>query len=845
MNRKLSTHLLILADDDDFETSLYILLSKSSQLNLSRRTISGDYLVTLAAYAACETTLYLGTRIKALKCLILVLERDFTAVNKIAADGGSALHCALSAAASSCLNEYDSNDSNEDDHDEEEDESDDDSSVENEDEDDDDGRDKVFMNELISEAKSNVVTGKYYPELDSLSSTEIIALTIHVLIANDADLNLPLANVHNLTNGKPDEEGGDDDDDDDDEELELAYSKESIIQQWTPLMFASQIVTLACKKNEDTSIALSIFIFQLLLDTGADPSYMMGSTTQEYNWNALEVLGSSCNILSEIEMNEQCIESLQILCNSSLRYLNMLQQQDRTILKLNLTIEKTVFDSLQSSITVHKYDGLTPLQDFAIAIMTNNIERATLILELKCESQSIGKDCQLRKWRSVLFSRIFPILQSSWDIDYFSSKSLLSITSYCLSVDASNLLLGGDYVNSSEKEMRENIQSVFLSCSNSDLNQNQVLMLSSLLGLERDSQSLTTNFLKKRQRVLDRLLIESCSNAYWAQQANHSTLALLLLGADSMIRSIADEVSYSLTPLHLVAGNYRGHDGVYKAESLLGKFQEMKCLKKYPDSILCADLYATASRPTNAIPLDIALEKKNHHVIMKLYEEMSMGSSDANAIDRWNMEKASNLGYAAIACSSISLFQSAIHIMKDCVSGNHDANANSVLSSHIGKLLSWAFDERSGLCQKQMSSEKLKEVLQIVTDVQVEMSDINIPVWAKNEVSGYTPLHSMLKPEVPVSIRISLLLPLCTFLSRNPRSISLPCSDKFGSYTPLHFACALGCEESVNTLLEFNADPTVECVGNRRPIDLLPDCKAFINNSTLIQLQSTNCTNMK
>lgn len=45
--------------------------------------------------------------------------------------------------------------------------------------------------------------------------------------------------------------------------------------------------------------------------------------------------------------------------------------------------------------------------------------------------------------------------------------------------------------------------------------------------------------------------------------------------------------------------------------------------------------------------------------------------------------------------------------------------------------------------------------------------------------------------------------------------------------TALHFAAALGRVEHVEQLLEFNADPTIEAEGGRRPID-------FINPSTLV-----------
>ena len=65
------------------------------------RNDDGDYLIHLLAFSISEIDGDISREemLAGLKCLIKVLERDFTAVNKIGEDGSSALHCALASAS--------------------------------------------------------------------------------------------------------------------------------------------------------------------------------------------------------------------------------------------------------------------------------------------------------------------------------------------------------------------------------------------------------------------------------------------------------------------------------------------------------------------------------------------------------------------------------------------------------------------------------------------------------------------------------------------------------------------------------------------------------------------------
>ena len=193
-SHKLSCHLIALAERDRWKTTLYILLHHPTKINLNARTKNGDYLIHLASFASCEQHQELSpssskisssshlessseTQKYALACLSVILERDFTAVNKVAEDGGTALHCALAAAATfddydvdgeaDYVETYDGNDEGSDDDDNDDDDDDDDY------DENDDKRyqiDKDLINKLTSQAHPTVTLVERCPKFSSLSS---------------------------------------------------------------------------------------------------------------------------------------------------------------------------------------------------------------------------------------------------------------------------------------------------------------------------------------------------------------------------------------------------------------------------------------------------------------------------------------------------------------------------------------------------------------------------------------------------------------------------------------------------------------------------------------------------
>ncbi len=857
MPNKLTTYLLLLADNDDFQTSLHILLTKPpSQLNLNRRTSSGDYLITLSAYAACEKATNTQTRINALKCLIFVLDRDFTAVNKIAGDGGGALHCALAAAA--CFVETDHHD---DDSDDDElvngdqsfySESEESSICDSEYDDDDDEsvgvKDEEYLDELKTQAASDIsITDNYYSEFANLSSENIILLTIKLLLSYEADVNLPLANILNVTE-KSDNSGSECDD------IELAYAREAVLQQWTPLMFALQMVILATKLKESMKnevLSMSILIVKLLLEAGADATYMIANKSYG-NWNALDILATSSHILTRIDIGPKEVELINRLNQTSSEAFTFIDQETN-IINIEDIVEEgmTVYDCLHSSLASELKDRnikLTALQQFTIAIMINDEKSALSVLEKTSRSEKIDEVHLLRKWRLVKYSTIFP-LSTVWDDKVFKTKTLLNIAFFCNAWCSIRLLIGTDLSTLSEVEIRNSIQCAFMSyyddaCTNR--NRDQISILSALLGLEDSDGTIHCSFSKKRQRVLDRLLIESCSKIAWAQNVTTSTLTLLTLGADPNITSIASEIVDGLSPLHLVAGNYRGTYGVEKVDYLLGKRKEIDFLE-IPKAVKnCANLYAKTNG-SNELALHLALKKKNFHVARRLFEAMD-DNIEIDPLMKWDIEMASLLGEAAIGCASEELFESAVNIMTNLSFECKESNRRE-LSRSLGKLLLWAVDERSGFGSKrslhgdEIRSLKLKKIVDAISEVQTKMCEISVSPWARDEISGHTPLHSILRNDRGSILRTTLLSPLCTIMLKDSSKvdlctnfISLPCSGKFGLYTALHLACALGCEDSVKILLEYEADPRVLCGDSKKPVDLIPKGKVF-STEIMTQLQ--------
>jgi len=872
-SRKLSHHLLYLAEIDKWKTTLYILLHYPlSKINLNTRTVEGgDYLIHLAAFASCEHNysqhpkdISLERRKYALGSLVCILQRDFTAVNKIAGDGGTVLHCAFAAASSSFdhyekENEDEYSDNDNDDSDGETYSTDDDETNNNE-------IDQDFINELTSEAE-DVITLETSPCLAyaSLSSDELIYTTIKLLLENGADPNTPLVNVHDLKL-----------DDNDDAEIELAYSKEAVVEQWTCLSFSIQWLILAAVASYDQSgkimieksilfLPLPVLVITLLLQCGADPTYMTGVTK---GWNALHFIISSAHLLHKIHLIDEIVLRMNTINENSSNIIFHKKKEIPILFDIQSAkrgVRSTVYRFV-SNIFVkgneHGHCSLSVLESFAVAILSNNAREAESILNEEIHSQTIidynntehAKQSVINNWRSINMYD-FPLSHVLWGIKTNSNKSLtlLGMACCCGALDSIRLLVGDNCMLLSECEIVRAIQFLFectmsnpysdgASLDNSyDIKEENFRekneVLSMLLNIDREFTDLQFDI--RRQMCLDRALIQACMGI---QSVPYSTFLLIKYGADPNIKSIAKNVCGGLKPLHLVAGNCRGQNGVMKANYLLGTTLN-GCSSDETLSISLSRVKLTLTSKTadtSENALQISLRKRNFQVAMLLWEVQLKYICDDDSFQllSWEVKYATLLAEAALECMSIDLFRYAVDAITSSTSEGKPTK-RSVIEKVLAKLLLWAIDERSGFgvyftSLDQAANEKgchiLLAILNIISKQQNHLKLSRLSSWARDKVSGHTPLHMLLRNDRGILLRSCLLKPLCeimTNLECQTNStidlISIPCGKNFGSYTALHLAYSLDCEESIKCLIKFGADQTVLDGDNKKPIDLLPN----------------------
>ena len=843
--QKVSQHLLHFAENDQFLEVLHLLLSPSSgpQVNFNARTKSGDYLVTLLAYATGELNLgsndigngndngSVPQRLYALKCLQIVLERDFTAVNKVASDGGAALHCALAAASCDCDCDCDEKafdehehehgtDIDDDDSDDYHDEDDDGSEYSDSDSDDDDDKysiDRKYIAEITAAAaaaaaataEKDSTLQSYCQEYNSLSSEEIMLAAILLLLENGADPNIPLGNVYairsmgwnngngngngNGNNGNGNESGGEED------ELELTFARESIIQQWTPLMFAAQWIIIACIKcvNEDTSsnhghghgnnndnvkvhrnrrLALPIAILQLLLDFDADQSYMMAGQVVR-DWNLVQVFASASHILHHISMDEiaftDFMVNIRAKCVLALAIEDHRNKQTSDSLVIDIDGEKKEKRPLSDYMhdLIHKTDTdmttLSSLEAFATAIMTNDAEKAQRIIDDECRSKNLldtGRSELQREWSNTLLEETLPTIQTAWANSSLDGKTLLDIACSCSSTEVLEVMIGGGTHFLSEGQIRHGIISIFEDLGgrsisgqdqkNDSCNQalvNKQMSLISLLLQECRSGNDNDNDLDQlhcRQRMLDRLLLESCTGKQWTMYSPNATQVLLHLGADPNVKSIATEIHDAITPLHLVAGNCRGTEGIDKLRWLL--------LDEYTDHHQTADsssigtsqvgkfekanLFAMTTS-SHEMPIHIALRKQNYRVAEIILE--AIGEKRVHVGFEWSLEDAIIIGQVAVDRANVALFKQALQTIVSSASTAESIDTTKIERA-IGGLLLKVLDERSGFGKARPLSAtvvNIQEVISAIEKVNDELNLTNLASWARDEISGQNLLH--------------------------------------------------------------------------------------------------------
>jgi ankyrin repeat protein len=814
--RRSGQKLVRLADNDEWDKCLFILLQRQrlSQQEeneqeplvwLRGKTKDGDCLVHLASYASCETAMPLDSRKMALECLELILEADPSAVHRIAGDGGMALHAAIAAASASTMQAGDSDD----------DITDQDSGRESDDSEFD--VDSEFCDEEESDSDCEY-DEKEYPSRTAVaedsryadfSTDQISTKAIDLLMKYGADPNLPMRN---------------DIDSSEMEEMEFIYSRETILEQWTPFSLALIWVALASMKlqltslddlQSSTTMMLPLVTVKSMLLNGADPSCPMGANAPS---NAIELITSCAHCLN-----------VRVCCDTLMANgINVIS--DEPSMSVAACLQHILLNY-----TTTLMPELTAEQAFCGALIANDVETASTIL-----SHSQDR-CVMEKWRSSRWSDLLPMPQATWCAS--SSRESWTLLSACVATRAIaslNFLL----VGSSPLDEQYAIQAFEVAFSNEGMAR---AVMSNLYQLDLDDgdgtrelqreicaalvnavypPSLTdAKSMEARQMFLDRLLLRA-SSAKWGNY--HAITILLVLGADPDTTSVASLVQNNFRPLHFVAANRGGTGGVAMAEALIH-----------------AGANVDISDAQGQTPLKMALRHANSRLvecIWKSRRNLSTGPSGDDAF---------SFGKAAVACQSLPMLRQAVASLRDSA----DEVGTKAAKESLGQLLLSCVDERSGFSSRQDvdGSYPLVAAVAILlgrNDSSVTGSSVSntkgkelLPTFAADEISKYTVLHSILRTDRDKELRLATLGPFCELAAKNDSRedevvvslLNLSCDSKFGSYTALHLACALGCEESIQTLLSYGANITALDYQGCRPCELAPKLED-LSRSTRRQL---------
>jgi ankyrin repeat protein len=316
---------------------------------------------------------------------------------------------------------------------------------------------------------------------------------------------------------------------------------------------------------------------------------------------------------------------------------------------------------------------------------------------------------------------------------------------------------------------------------------------------------------------LDRLLLRASSDK-WGNC--HAIKILLDLGADPDANSVARLVKNNFRPLHFVAANREGTGGVSMAEALIH-----------------AGANVELSDAQGQTPLNMALKHGNSRVVECIWQSRRTLST-GHLIPGYD---ALSFGKAAIACQSLPMLKQAVATLRNSV----DELGTETTEESLGRLLLSCVDERSGFSTPKGEDgiypllAAVSFILGINDSSDAESSASNskgqelLPTFARDEISKYTVLHAMLRTNRDKELRLATLKPFCELAAKNDirgderdevavSSLNLSCDSKFGSYTALHLACSLGCEESIQMLLSYGADVTALDYQGIRPCQLVP-----------------------
>ena len=906
-DRKLGRILIKLADEDSWKACLHILLDRDKKLKDNQRLSSishdhvvecqeqkkesyhklawlcavtdhGDGLVHLAAFAACDVTMPLEERRFALECLNEIIKADFSCVNRIAGDGGSPLHSALSAASSSLVDGQDENFHG-----------DNESSESDSYEDDSSETDEESNCTAIKLTKNDIAKLESHVSIDdckfsSYSNEELVLKAIYLLLENSTDPNLPLANIHQISDYNNETQ---------DEEVELAYSREAVMEQWTPLIFSILWLALAASSSHTNnppkqafthyhSLALPLLVLNLLLQYGANPAYSMGGAIN-VDWTCFEFFISCSYHLKQATLTDHVISSLRELLSKT-----QINLDPFLLFDTGSSLYTMTWKLLESTTDEYKIkDNIKPIQTFAVAVLADDKRMIENVLTTFNIQQEL-----LNTWCHTPIGNIIPTSNTLWSFQsgtHSTAKihrmTLLEIMAYCLAIESVDFIMIQKSLQTNWTQLKNATRALFMNSTFMDMDditssstiqkrlytQQKAILTTFMKALDHYLEMSIHSKAKKvsqdhvfeqsHQSFLDILLLESCSQ-HWGLP--HALPMLLEFGADPKVSSISNSIENTLLPLHFVCSNIRGHDGITIVEYLLMPGNAGTSGKPSSSAsnafIDYSYLYERATfEHKHCRPIEISLEKRNFRLSEYLWEleqhSLKNHQMIENTKELWCCtDQCYTLCEAAIERKNIQMFQFAMENMtkigKDLIRTKDDQSDN--LAKKFGKLLLWIVDERSGF-GRSSENDKLICAVELIDQVRTELQLWKIPALARDEISGNSPLHLLLRQDRGISLRKRLLPCLCKMMEEYDRSqiimnsnathineqavkeetddsvddrhsfrnnlVSLPCSPKFGGYTALHLAVSLGCMYSIKILLQFKAYVDAKDSGGKQPVD--------------------------
>jgi len=796
-------------------------LNEPIKIWLHGSTSFGDYLVHLCAFAACEQSLSLIKRRKACFCLKLILEWEGMKVSqRVANDGGTALHGALASVSSSV---YDIN--------EEE------------------------NNDIKDDANADLKFDEAFPEIHvhprrqdeirfvndpSLNDENLTLVTISMLLDAGADPNTKLVNILSRI------------DDEEDDEMELTYAREAILQQWNPLIMVLIGMSLTLKNQVipmetfDIGKELHFKILTTLLEAGADPTYEVGEITtlspnEDNLWYPIEFAAISlagclnkdvmkrdryeCNIWGRVEM--LLIEAgSPPLSDVQSFIINILNDNVEGALKLTSKIKED-----KSFVGRYKdYCTLSLCEFFPFPGMVfpeNGTQYKKSLLELACQFGAFHSihfllDCSIKKGKiEISESLCRSAILSLYEFQYNDNNSLALRRENEMSIQEQTCV------------------KIIETCCYKQ-------MQSEGKDIEFAVCKTNVDFMIFRQQFLDKLLLFICATrktttVRYFDRKHFLSSFLLQLGSDPNVKSIVDaHVEGKQTPLHIVAGNRHDSEGIALMKLLLSSGSNVNSLNQ-----------------NELLPIEVGLKCKNNRIVQLLWRHHKRETSiqSLSLETYFSLEFLYKFGVAGIDCYDVEMLTFSVETMYRRRKQS-SVVTEELISNYLGEFLLRIIDPRSGFTSIDDESNYMIAMQTAVFQVLLNSSSIHsnlesyfinsqwLPTFVKSEVSQMNVFHFLLSQErfMAKELRKRLFRPLCEWAkaiewksekrdtNNNSQGIknvskskflSVPCHNNFGKYTPLHMACAIGCHESIDILVEFGADlKAIDLEGNT-PYDLI------------------------